>query len=426
MPSKGIIRAALERAFAEEGCPICRLLLAREENWLRAVLTESINDLGMRDRLAASWGFCHRHAWSMATRTDLGGPLGIAIIYESLAGRLLKECGMDTGDGDNHHHLAIGREEYLDQVRPGYSCVSCTAWAELEQNYTVSFARYYTQERFAALYLSSQGLCLKHLEQALSILRPSARSFLLRAALAKLERERRAALGAHDRAYGVRDPLAAIRPRLNLLAGPYPFCLRSGDYYRYGAALGRWAGSRTSRHKSRCVLCGVEREVEKQEFARLLGSERSAQQDDTRLCSVHAWQLHSLAVESRRFEACASWSARLASSVMGSIENLLYPERPIPRNEPLLARLRPPRAIAPLVSRECAVCGAQAKASRSVASEIAQSVAKGAQGAGEANVCLTHFALLVEVAPPSVASLLRRGQLGKLRKLWAGLHSYVH
>jgi len=423
MPSKGIVRAALEAAFAEEGCPVCCLLLEREENGLRSLLTESVNDLGMRNRLAVSWGFCHRHAWGMATRTDLGGPLAAAIIYESMAGRLLAECAVATKD---HHRPSIGRAEYLDQILPGHSCPYCTAQAQLEANYISSFVKYCAQERFAALYEKSYGLCLRHLQQTVNASRPSVRLFLLTAAIAKLKQARQVVLGSNDRDYEVRDPLQPIRPRLSLMVGPYPFFPHSHDYYRYSKAFGNRVSSASARYTSRCALCCVEREAEKQHLISLLQPDPKLQRDTDWLCPTHAWQLHSLAVEHRRFKECAFWSAKLADSIIASLESLLRSERLAAFDGPLFARLRPPSIVAPFVPQECAICRTKTESSTKMSAEIARSTANGPANDGEIGLCLHHLTSVTNVASPSAANLLHKKQLERLLKLRLELREYVH
>lgn len=417
MPSKGIVRAALEAAFAEEGCPVCRLMLEREENGLRSLLTESVNDLGMRNRLAASWGFCHRHAWGMATRTDLGGPLATAIIYESMAGRLLAACAVATRD---HSQPRIGRPEYLAQIFPGRSCLYCMAQARLEANYITSFVKYCAQRRFATLYEKSAGLCLRHLQQAINLSRSPVRPFLLMVAVDKLKKARQ--LGTDERDYDdVRDLLKPVRPRLSLLVGPYPFFPHSHDYYRYARAFGSRAGSASARYASWCALCYAEREAEKEGLMRLLQPDQGSS-DASWLCPPHAWQLHSLAVEHHRIKECATWSARLAEAMIASLESLLCSERSAAQDGSLLARLRSPKAIA-LVAQECIVCKAQANGSAQMSAEAAQIVANNGD---KVTLCLRHLKLVTDKAPPPVGNLLRKKWLERLLRLQQELREYIH
>ena len=63
---RDITGAILERACEQEGCPLCRLARAQERRWLWMLLWENVNDPGVRDRIAVSWGFCRRHAWELA------------------------------------------------------------------------------------------------------------------------------------------------------------------------------------------------------------------------------------------------------------------------------------------------------------------------------------------------------------------------
>src|SRR6266508_5162397 len=69
-------------AFAQRGCPICRLGLAGVYRWLDTFAYESVNDYTIRSALRASKGFCTTHAWQLVD--ELHDLMGAAIVYRDV------------------------------------------------------------------------------------------------------------------------------------------------------------------------------------------------------------------------------------------------------------------------------------------------------------------------------------------------------
>jgi hypothetical protein len=66
-------------------------LTPAEVKQLRLFVRGAMMDLGVREHLWRSWGFCPRHTWAHAiVEVELVGglPFGTAILYEDLAGEL--------------------------------------------------------------------------------------------------------------------------------------------------------------------------------------------------------------------------------------------------------------------------------------------------------------------------------------------------
>lgn len=76
----------LKAAMQKEGCPICRLFAEDEQNHIRAILREYVNDAETYQMLDVSLGFCPRHTWQMGSMEidEFGSALGNSIIYERL------------------------------------------------------------------------------------------------------------------------------------------------------------------------------------------------------------------------------------------------------------------------------------------------------------------------------------------------------
>lgn len=81
-PERHLPYFAVLEAARLPGCMFCRLISDGTRRYLEHLLYESVNDSGFRERWRVSRGFCHRHAWMLATSQD---PLGLAILYLDLA-----------------------------------------------------------------------------------------------------------------------------------------------------------------------------------------------------------------------------------------------------------------------------------------------------------------------------------------------------
>lgn len=82
LPVEDIGDVELAARSEGEGCPLCRLRLDAAERSLRAILWESVNDVGFRRRLEQGRGFCSRHARELlaADREQSGGSTGAAVL----------------------------------------------------------------------------------------------------------------------------------------------------------------------------------------------------------------------------------------------------------------------------------------------------------------------------------------------------------
>ena len=71
----------LIEAFRKNGCCICYLIRKRVHKYMDDFLYEQVNDVGIREQLRKSLGFCNMHAWQLQ---KIGDGFGQSIVYQDL------------------------------------------------------------------------------------------------------------------------------------------------------------------------------------------------------------------------------------------------------------------------------------------------------------------------------------------------------
>jgi hypothetical protein len=195
-------------ALGEDGCPLCRLRREAVHRYLDSLLYESVNDVGLRQTLLRSRGFCAEHAWALVR---LGDSLGTAIIYQDQVAEAIRDVqqaaravsalrrrGLWRADGPRDGTPAAvlrGRRT------PAAPCPACQVADEATARYLSSLVAHLDDPEVRRAIERSAFLCLPHLTGALEAARTpdEARAMLeiteakltdLRAELAELIRKR--------------------------------------------------------------------------------------------------------------------------------------------------------------------------------------------------------------------------------------------
>lgn len=172
-------------ACHESGCPICRLEQRSVERYLDNQFYENVNSPRWRDRLRASFGFCHEHAW-LGVDQRLGDALGYSIIYHDIVNSILTQL---EGDHPSAHvsrrtsrlrqlpESARSRiEKMLDVLAPRKHCPVCEHRDQITRTLLSTLIdELGTPEMIQALQ-ASDGLCLHHLRLALEHVRDQSAS----------------------------------------------------------------------------------------------------------------------------------------------------------------------------------------------------------------------------------------------------------
>ncbi len=189
-------------ACALPGCPFCQLSEKVVNRYLDALMYEQVNDPYTREMLHRSFGFCNEHAWRLPD-TGAGAPLGVALIYRDLIGRIADELHSARYVQPNKLTLTYA-QEILDRdkttaatesavrrLRPPEKCPACVHRDMME---TIALKAMLEalpdDERMQTALQSSGGLCLPHLRRAFELAREEAAFNALR----RIAQEKLAAL----------------------------------------------------------------------------------------------------------------------------------------------------------------------------------------------------------------------------------------
>ncbi len=161
-------------AFAEPGCPVCRLVRQDVQRFLGTLLTEHVSDVSMHRAFRAGRGLCNNHAWQLA---KFGGALlNIAVYYRGALKEVLRALeGAPAAEARSRLARLVGGAAgapLADRLEPGGPCVACRARADAEALYLRTLAEHMGDERLATAYAGSDGLCLPHFRRALRLAGP--------------------------------------------------------------------------------------------------------------------------------------------------------------------------------------------------------------------------------------------------------------
>ncbi len=164
-----LAEAELQAAFGLDGCPICRIRKEAERRYLFHLLWENVNDLSTRERLVRSYGFCPSHTWALfqLEQEAFGDHLGSAILYQDLVARLSAHLGRRNPEGRRAARRVAGhrRHPYI----PESPCPACEQGEATEQRAVGWLVAACADEGFREAYRASEGLCYRHLLQALEL-----------------------------------------------------------------------------------------------------------------------------------------------------------------------------------------------------------------------------------------------------------------
>jgi Family of unknown function (DUF6062) len=219
----------LVEACARPGCPVCGCLRDTATRHLAAVLAEHVTDPVSRARLAAASGFCAAHATALSEMPEAA--LGTAIVYHALveqASRWLEESARTVSKPERRRgwRSLVGRRSHSARESPARRarCPVCVELVAAEACYLDGLLEGLATPELWRAYASSDGLCLPHLD--LAVTRGGPRSET--APLIALTRDKLRALAEDLRQFVDKHDHRVTRPR---------FTDREADAWRRALAL---------------------------------------------------------------------------------------------------------------------------------------------------------------------------------------------
>lgn len=163
----------LYETLRQSGCPICNLVERDSFRYLDALLYERVNDVGTRQELRKSLGFCNWHAWKSLEISNCA--LGLAIIYEDILGLIIEKLR----EAQNRFPLPLSNsfwakvfskkdEENDAKISKGKSrlCPVCRHVRLFEEHYLAILLDHFAEEEFLSAFAESSGICFNHLQEA--------------------------------------------------------------------------------------------------------------------------------------------------------------------------------------------------------------------------------------------------------------------
>jgi uncharacterized protein DUF6062 len=163
------------------GCPVCRLEQKSVERYLDHQFYENVNAPAWRDRLRASHGFCHEHAW-LGVNGRLGDALGYSIIYRDIVNSILTQLSDRNGPAPSvSRRTSLLRqmpeavqkliEKMLPALTPRKRCPVCEHRDETTRSTLAVLVEELETPEMSNALQGSEGLCLPHLRLALERVR---------------------------------------------------------------------------------------------------------------------------------------------------------------------------------------------------------------------------------------------------------------
>jgi hypothetical protein len=166
----------LLEACRKPGCPVCRLEQRSVERYLDNQFYENVNSTELRDWLRASLGFCYEHTW-LAVDQRLGDALGFSIIYHDVINAILRRLEDRVPSRASRRWTAVLTqlpekmrkrvERMLYALTPQKRCPACQHRDEMTHMIISGLVKELETPEMVDALLASDGLCLRHLKQAL-------------------------------------------------------------------------------------------------------------------------------------------------------------------------------------------------------------------------------------------------------------------
>lgn len=145
--AKDFVWHELYDLMEENNCPVCALIEKRTAQAMDRFLFDSVNDRGLRKKMAEAHGFCNFHAHKLK---EMGDPLAHAILYTDFLEQLTREMKENKPKKMKAYHH---REH----------CLFCENAETGEKSYIPVMVEGFSDAGFVAKYEQGGLLCATHL-----------------------------------------------------------------------------------------------------------------------------------------------------------------------------------------------------------------------------------------------------------------------
>jgi hypothetical protein len=171
----------LREACRAPHCPVCELEQQNVQRYLDNQFYENVNNPKWREKLRASLGFCHEHAW-LAVDKRLGDALGFSIIYRDIVNSVLKQLegdpprvraprGWTSSLGQIPERVRTLIQQFLTAITRRKRCPVCEYRDATTREILLTLVKELKTQEIVNALQTSAGLCFPHLRLALEQIR---------------------------------------------------------------------------------------------------------------------------------------------------------------------------------------------------------------------------------------------------------------
>jgi hypothetical protein len=165
-PDLAPLQIELREAMGDWGCPLCRLRVKAEQAYIRSLNYERVLDLNTRDGLKLSRGLCEKH--SRQWEELQGSALGIAIVYRVTILDLLRDTDESKTKKQGFFRRQASAGDHAETLETHGPCLACEIGSGTVDRFTDLLLQDLDDSALQEQLLSSGGLCLPHLRNALT------------------------------------------------------------------------------------------------------------------------------------------------------------------------------------------------------------------------------------------------------------------
>jgi len=163
----------LIQACAQEGCILCRLTQESTQRYLDTWKYELFTDIGIREELRRSQGFCNTHTWQLV---DMGATIQLAQAYRDILSDTAEQLeGNGSIASAPTHKGLLHRWRDQFEMRSAEQHVPCPACHYKQQallRLIPSLRQAVLDSSFYERLSASDGLCLDHFRLACQLKLP--------------------------------------------------------------------------------------------------------------------------------------------------------------------------------------------------------------------------------------------------------------